>query len=193
MFLHGLLAVPSTRLDFESAPLFFSAPRRWHQISWWRIKWRYDMKLLCPYCGTENTFDDALYGKNIQCGACGNVFVGKLASLSTSVRKGVTDAKFNEEAASVVVGEILLLSVFAGLASSSWWCFGGAFIVLVIIIAVPQLAWIMSVFWSGLGYWLGKVVIEDIGAAVILSAIFGGGSYVLHRAAVQHAQDIGTS
>ena len=151
------------------------------------------MKLLCPYCGTENTFDDALYGKNIQCGACGNVFVGKLASQSTSVRKGVTDAKVNEEAASVVVGEILLLSVCAGLASSSWWCFGGAFIVLIIIIAVPQLTWIMSVFWSGLGYWFGKVVIEDIGAAVILSAIFGGGSYLIHRAARQHAQDIGTS
>lgn len=151
------------------------------------------MKLLCPYCGTENTFDDALYGKNIQCGACGNVFVGKLASQSTSVRKGVTDAKVNEEAASFVVGEILLLSVCAGLASSSWWCFGGAFIVLIIIIAVPQLAWIMSVFWGGLGFWIGKVVIEDIGATVILSAIFGGGSYLIHRAARQHAQDVGTS
>lgn len=151
------------------------------------------MKLLCPYCGTENTFDDALYGKNIQCGACGNVFVGKLASQSSAVRKGVTDAKFNEEAAGLVVGEILFFSVFAGLASGSWWCFGGAFIGLIIICAVPQLAWIMSVFWGGLGFWIGKVVIEDIGATVILSAIFGGCSYVLHRAAMQHAQDIGTS
>ena len=41
------------------------------------------MKLNCPYCGVENTFDDSLYGQNIICGACSKVFVGKPASMAS--------------------------------------------------------------------------------------------------------------
>ena len=99
------------------------------------------MELICPYCGTNNTFDDSLYGKDIICGACGKVFVGKSDAesdtMSTSVRKGVTDAKFNEEAFGFLFCEIVTLSIAAGVATSSWWCFGGVLLGLLIVIAIP--------------------------------------------------------
>ena len=159
------------------------------------------MELTCPYCGTDNTFDDSLYGQDIICGACGKVFVAKsdaeADTMSTSVRKGMTDAKFNEEAFRILFVEIVFLSIVAGVATSSWWCFGGVLLGLLIVINIPQLVeyicWIAVVAWGSFGFWIGKNLFEDIGAAVVLFAILGLGSYALHKAGIQHVNDVGTS
>lgn len=159
------------------------------------------MKLNCPYCGVENTFDDSLYGQNIICGACSKVFVGKPASMSSSVsssvRRGITDAKFNEEMAGFVWCEILLLSIAAGFAASSWWCFGAVLLLLAVGVCIPKLSAffciLASVSWGYLGFSVGKYFIEDIGASVVLFTIFAMASYGIHKAGLQYYQDVGKS
>ena len=165
------------------------------------------MKLACPYCGTVNTFDDSLYGQDIMCGVCGKVFVGrsatmstsvrKPATMSTSVRKGVTDAKVNEEMAGYLFLEILILSIAAGFETSSWWVFGGVFLGLLTVINIPQLVeficWIAAIAWGVIGFGIGMSLIEDTGAAVVLFIILGLVSYGVHKAAIQYFNDVGTS
>ena len=162
------------------------------------------MKLSRPYCGTDNTFDDSLYGQNIECGACGKIFVGKPASVSSpvptvssSVRKGITDAKFNEGASDFVFGESIILSISAGWAAHSWWCFGGVFLGLLIIIHVPQIVrficWIAAIAWGAFGFWVGKSLVEDMGAAVVLFVVLGLAGYGIHAAGAQWFQDLGDS
>ena len=155
------------------------------------------MKLACPYCGTVNTFDDSLYGQDIMCGVCGKVFVGRSSTMSTSVRKGVTDAKVNEEMAGYLFLEILILSIAAGFETSSWWVFGGVFLGLLTVINIPQLVeficWIAAIAWGVIGFGIGKSLIEDTGAAVVLFIILGLVSYGVHKAAIQYFNDVGTS
>ena len=155
------------------------------------------MKLNCPYCGAENTFDDSLYGQNIICGACSKVVVGKPASMSSSVRRGITDAKLNEEMAGIVWCEILLLSIAAGFAASSWWCFGAVLLLLAVGVCIPKLSAffciLASVSWGYLGFWVGKYFIENTGASVVLFTICAMASYGIHKAGLQHYQGIGKS
>lgn len=155
------------------------------------------MKLNCPYCGVENTFDDSLYGQNIICGACSKVFVGKPASMSSSVRRGITDAKLNEEMAGFVWCEILFLSIAAGFSTSSWWCFGAVLLLLAVGVCIPQMlaffCILASVSWGYLGFWTGKYLIEDTGASVVLFTICAMASYGIHKAGLQYYQDVGKS
>ncbi len=50
---------------------------------------------------------------------------------SEHVRKGVTNAKFNEEQSNILFIEIGILSILIGLMSTSWWAFGGSFLGLI--------------------------------------------------------------
>lgn len=68
-----------------------------------------------------------------------------------NVRRGVTNARFNENAFAYIAIEILLFSIIVGAAFSSWWIFGGIFVGSVLCIYLPIVNWVFSVvaslFW----------------------------------------------
>lgn len=59
---------------------------------------------------------------------------------SEHVRKGVTNAKFNEEQSNILFVEIGILSILIGLMSKSWWAFGGSFLGLIFSLRIKFLA-----------------------------------------------------
>ena len=71
---------------------------------------------------------------------------------SGNVRKGMTQAKFNEENVNIVYGEIFILSIIVGLFFQSWYVGGGVLFGLIIGLLLPYvsviLALIFSIFWS---------------------------------------------
>ena len=45
-----------------------------------------------------------------------------------TTRKGVTQARFNDEASNIIFSEIFILSVVVGIYFNSWYIFGGTII-----------------------------------------------------------------
>jgi hypothetical protein len=65
-----------------------------------------------------------------------------------SVRKGITQAKFNEDASSIIHGEILILSVIFGVIFSSWYVFGAMLLGMIICLFIPIINILMGVCFS---------------------------------------------
>ena len=96
-----------------------------------------------------------------------------------NVRKGVTQASFNEEASFVFFAEILLLSSALGYSFGNWYVFGGLLIGLGIAFMIPILniilALIFALSWGVIGATLGKPFqnlesIKDVSIDLILSS-----------------------
>lgn len=114
---------------------------------------------------------------------------------SKDVRKGMTEAKFNEENASILFGEIGLIAIGLGLFAQSWWVFGGVLLGLLLAILIPGIAIVLmvafSLAWGAIGYAIGTLF-DSFGASVVLCIIgflFGLG---VHLSALEWAQDVGT-
>ena len=71
---------------------------------------------------------------------------------SGDVRKGITQANFNEEAFNIVFWEIIIASGLCGLFFQSWYVFGGIFLGLLVGFFIPgvgiMLAVVFSAGWS---------------------------------------------
>jgi hypothetical protein len=82
-----------------------------------------------------------------------------------NVRKGVTQAKFNEENVNIVIGEIAILSIAVGLYFQSWYVGGGVLLGLMLGILIPYvsviLAIIFSIFWSLLAAGIASLLSES--------------------------------
>ena len=83
---------------------------------------------------------------------------------SGNVRKGMTQAKFNEENVNIVYGEIAILSIILGLVFQSWYLGGGVFLGLMIGLTLPYVCLILAVSFS---------IIWSILAAGIASSFYG--------------------
>ena len=72
-----------------------------------------------------------------------------------STRKGVTQAKFNDDASNFVFAEIGILSGVVGYYFSDWYIFGGMLVGLIICLYIPIINIIMgvglSVLWALIG------------------------------------------
>jgi len=72
-----------------------------------------------------------------------------------SVRKGVTQAKFNEDASNIIYGEILILSGIVGFFYSDWYIFGGMLVGLILGMLIPVinilLSLCLSILWALIG------------------------------------------
>ena len=72
----------------------------------------------------------------------------------SDVRKGTTQAKFNDDASSFVIFEVLFLSIIFGVIFESWWLFGGMFLGLLFGLFIPGLNLVISLFvsicWGGI-------------------------------------------
>jgi hypothetical protein len=79
----------------------------------------------------------------------------KLHMAVGSVRKGVTQAKFNKDASNIIYGEIIILSGVVGYYYSDWYIFGGMLIGLMICMLIPVinvlLGLCLSVLWALIG------------------------------------------
>ena len=92
---------------------------------------------------------------------------------SGNVRKGITQAHFNEEQANIVYGELALISIVAGIYFQSWYVGGGSFIGLIILMVIPllniALATSLAAAWGGLGYIIGQFISPD--ASYVIAAL----------------------
>ncbi|EER8911877.1 TPA: hypothetical protein ACNCEW_003490 [Escherichia coli] len=112
---------------------------------------------------------------------------------SEHVRKGVTNAKFNEEQSNILFIEIGILSILIGLMSKSWWAFGGSFLGLIFslrikFLAIPLMI-VFSLVWGAIGYSIGALF-ESTAASIVLGIIAFLSGLGTHLAAVQWANDI---
>ncbi len=112
------------------------------------------------------------------------------------VRKGVTNANFNEEMSGFLMGEIFLLAVMMGLYFHSWIVFGLVFLGLLVVLFVKTLAMILivgfSIVWGVLGWALGSLF-DSTGASITIAVIAFLASFGANLAALEWARDIGES
>ncbi|MEW9570163.1 zinc-ribbon domain-containing protein [Rhodanobacter sp. Si-c] len=112
---------------------------------------------------------------------------------SAAVRKGMTQAKFNEENSGIMVGEIMLISIATGMATTSWWWFGGLFLGLVVAMNIKPLAkllaFVLSLGWGLVGYGIG-VIFHSQPASIVLGLLGFMCGLGLHLSAIQWFRDI---
>jgi len=115
--------------------------------------------------------------------------------VSSNVRRGITNAKFNEQNSNILFWEIVILSVLAGGLAQSWWVFGAMFVGLIAALYVQKLAVILmlafSLVWGLIGFGVGSMF-DSTAASVVLSVIAFLSGFGIHMSALQWAQDVGT-
>ncbi|MBW1650642.1 MAG: hypothetical protein JRJ44_08230 [Deltaproteobacteria bacterium] len=111
-----------------------------------------------------------------------------------NVRKGITNAKFNEENSKILFGEIAIISILVGVGAQSWWWGGGIFLGLIVTLSIKPLAFVLmllfSISWGVVGYGIGNLF-GSIGAMVVLAILgflIGAG---VHFSALEWSEDIG--
>lgn len=115
--------------------------------------------------------------------------------MNNSVRKGVTNASFNEEQSGILMGEVLIISICLGLYTQSWWIFGIALIGLLVSLYIPYIAIpliiALSLGWGVIGYGIGSLF-SSTGASVVLGIIGVLSGLGCHFAALEWVKDIGS-
>ena len=112
-----------------------------------------------------------------------------------NTRAGFTQAKFNDDASSVVIFEILVIAVAFGIGMQSWWWGGGVFLAGVIVMSTPILnvvfCYAMSALWATAGFQIGNEIGQD-GANYVIGILAGLISLGFHLGAIEWAQDMGS-
>ena len=163
--------------------------------------------MFCSKCGAEVS-DDARF-----CQKCGNSLQPLSASSSATVphapeaarpknwvaarvRRGVTQAAFNERYFGMLVFEIVVIAAVVGWIYRSWWLFAGTLLGMGMVLHVKPLAIVLAVLlsagWAAIGYALGTVLGSQNAAMVmaLLGFLSGLGA---HWAGLQWAQDVGSA
>lgn len=110
------------------------------------------------------------------------------------VRKGMTNARFNEEQMGILSGEIAIIAIVAGIYTKSWLIFGATFVGLAAALAFPIVAIplmvLLSIGWGVIGYSIGSLV-GSKDASVVLGIIGLLAGLGVHMAAIKWVEDIG--
>lgn len=109
-----------------------------------------------------------------------------------NIRKGITQAHFNEQTSGVIMIEIFIISGLLAWHFKSWFVFGGVLLGLVGAFYIPViniiLACILSAGWGYIGYSLGHFISQNaawvIGALALLAGIGA------HLAVIEWARDL---
>jgi hypothetical protein len=108
------------------------------------------------------------------------------------VRRGITQARYNEEQANAFYKEVLFLSIISGVFLQSWFVFLGALIFLLVGIHVPLLGtiiiWGLSLAWGVGGYALGSIFNDE--ASIVLGIIAFVCSLGVHYSAKEYGADL---
>lgn len=116
-------------------------------------------------------------------------------STEDAVRRGMTNAKFNDEMSDVLAYEVTAVALGIGYLTKSWWWGGGTFLALLVLAMIPStgtiLCYIFGIAWGAIGYFLGEWLFGNDAAWVIgiIAALCGIGANLAGR---QHFEDIGT-
>ncbi len=110
------------------------------------------------------------------------------------VRKGATNAKFNEDNSGILFIEIVIISAAIGFVLTSWIYFGLSLFVLLFCLLFKPLAMIvslaLSICWGIIGYLIGTMFSHD--ASIVLGIIGFFAGLGLHASAIQWVRDIGS-
>lgn len=156
----------------------------------------------CSKCGTKLEIGDRF------CPDCGEAVTRKRQSevlpladsqstgqsTEDAVRRGMTNAKFNEEMSNVLGYEVSFIAISIGLLTKSWWWGGGTFLALMILTWIPStgkiLCVILGIAWGVIGYYAGSYFFSaDAGWVIgIILGLCGIGANLAGR---QHLEDIG--
>lgn len=116
-------------------------------------------------------------------------------STEDAVRRGMTNAKFNDEMSDVLGIEISIVSVAIGFAMKSWWWGGGTFLALIFMALIPSIGTIMcyifGIAWGVIGYYVGSYLFGD-SAGWVIGIIAGLSGIGTNLAGRQYFEDIGT-
>lgn len=108
------------------------------------------------------------------------------------IRSGSTKARFNEQNSSVLVLEIVLISVAVGFYYSSWLYFGVIFFGFILCSVIRPLAIILAValsaLWGLIGYAIGLHYSHT--ASIVLAAIGLLAGLGAHMSAMQWVSDV---
>jgi hypothetical protein len=111
---------------------------------------------------------------------------------TSNVRKGITQAHFNEQQLGIIAIEIFIIASFTGWQYKDWYVFGGVFLGLIIAMYIPiiniLLALVLSIGWGGIGYFLGNLLSQD--AAYVIGGLALLAGLGVHIAAIEWVRDI---
>ena len=111
-----------------------------------------------------------------------------------STRAGFTQAKFNDDASSLVIFEIIVIAVAFGIGMQSWWWGGGIFLGGVIVMVTPILNILfciaMTALWAVAGFHIGEAIDQE-GANYVIAVIAGLIALGAHLGAIEWAEDLG--
>ena len=112
----------------------------------------------------------------------------------TLVEAGFTQAKFNDDASSFVIFEILVIAVAFGIGMQSWWWGGGIFLGGMIVMVTPILNILfciaMTAAWAVAGFHIGETIDQE-GANYVIAILAGLISLGAHLGAIEWAEDMG--
>jgi hypothetical protein len=114
---------------------------------------------------------------------------------SNEVRKGVTQAQFNEQSGFILGADAMVLCGAAWYFSGNWVYAVVTFAAIGILIQIKAIAqafaWVMSAGWAFAAYKASLYFDAGTAGAVVVAAIAGLFALGLHLAAIQAAHDIG--
>lgn len=109
------------------------------------------------------------------------------------VRRGNTQAEFNDTASNWLFFEVLFISVAVGLTTQSWWIFGGVLFGMLIMTWVRKLAIVLTVIltllWTTIGFAIG-FGFWGWGAGLVLGILALLITAGLHASAIEWIDDM---
>jgi hypothetical protein len=111
---------------------------------------------------------------------------------TVDIRRGITQAKYNEDQATTFYKEVLILSIVVGVFLQSWFVFLGALIFLFVGIHVPVLGtiiiWGLSCAWGIGGYAFGSIFNDE--ASIVLGILAFLAGLATHYSAKEYGADL---
>ena len=78
-----------------------------------------------------------------------------------STRKGITQAKFNEDTSNIIYVEFLIISGALGFHYSDWYVFGGMFIGVIVCMFIPVINILIGIVLSTLWALIGAIIVSS--------------------------------
>jgi len=113
---------------------------------------------------------------------------------SGNVRKGITQAKFNEDAVNIIFAEIAILSIAAGIYYQSWYVGGILFVGLLVGFKIKPLAIVLacvfSISWAYGTILIVQIFTDSTAALVVLGGIALLATGGAHMGGIEYVDDL---